>query len=268
MAPRFGFTYLLTGDGKTVLKANWGKYWDNPGTGAGNPNGEWQKRHAWNDTNGDLLWQPGEEGRLVSSSGGVETVANDPNQKDQYAINVAAWLERELVANLSVRGGFVRRKMDQLIATINTNQPYDAFTIPVTITDPGPDGSRGTADDGGSIAALNLQSACVGLPTKSFVTNVPGTSKYDTWEIAVTKRMSVRWSATTGFSHTTSRAYRVPSSSSPYNPNSHRADLVLACRQTDGTHRIPSLELSANLPEFRHYSPPCETGCAETPSML
>ena len=41
IVPRFGATYDLTGDGKTVLKANWGRFYFNPGVNladAVNPN--------------------------------------------------------------------------------------------------------------------------------------------------------------------------------------------------------------------------------------
>ena len=31
-APRLGVSYNVTGDGRTVIKANWGLYWHNPGT--------------------------------------------------------------------------------------------------------------------------------------------------------------------------------------------------------------------------------------------
>ena len=39
--PRIGASYDLTGDGKTVLKANWGRFYFNPGVNladAVNPN--------------------------------------------------------------------------------------------------------------------------------------------------------------------------------------------------------------------------------------
>ena len=41
IVPRFGATYDLTGDGKTVLKGNWGRFYFNPGVNladAVNPN--------------------------------------------------------------------------------------------------------------------------------------------------------------------------------------------------------------------------------------
>ena len=93
--------------------------------------------------NGDLLWQPGEEGRLISSSGGVATTSLDPEQKDDYTYDMSVWLEREVVANLGVRAGFVHRAELQRRGTINTNQPYDAFNIPTSVIDPGPDGVDG-----------------------------------------------------------------------------------------------------------------------------
>jgi len=219
-APRVGVSYNLTGDGRTVVKANWGLYWANPGTASSNPNGSWQKRHVWTDLNGDRLWQPGEEGRLISSAGGVATTSLDPEQKDDYAYDMSVWLEREVIANLGVRAGFVHRAELQRRGTINTNQPYDAFNIATSVIEPGPDGRAGTADDGRPIPAFNLAAAYVGLPTQSLVTNVPGESTYDTWEIAMNKRMSNHWTASASYSFTTSHTYRTASGTYPLNPNS------------------------------------------------
>jgi hypothetical protein len=220
-APRIGVSYNLTGDGRTVVKANWGLYWGNPGTqSAANPNASWQKRHVWTDVNGDRLWQPGEEGRLISSSGGVATTSLDPDQKNDYTYDMSVWLERELIPNLGVRAGFVHREELQRRGTINTNQPFDAFNIPTSVIDPGPDGQPRTADDGPPIAAFNLAQAYVGLPTQSLVTNVPGESTFDTWEIAMNKRMSNRWSASVAYSFISSHTYRTASNTYPVNPNS------------------------------------------------
>ena len=78
VAPRLGASYNLSGDGRTVIKANGGWYWNNPGTASSNPNPEsWFKRHAWTDTNGNGFWNAGEEGRLIASQGGVATTSLD-----------------------------------------------------------------------------------------------------------------------------------------------------------------------------------------------
>ncbi|MBI4485866.1 MAG: TonB-dependent receptor [Acidobacteria bacterium] len=226
VAPRFGITYDVSGDGKTVIKANTGLYWENPGTNAGNPNGNWYKRYSWSDTNGNMLWDSGEEGRLIEQLGGTKTVDNDPNQKDPRTVDVSVWLERELAAGFSARAGWVRRQELMLQSTFNTNQPYDAFTIPTSVQDPGPDGRRGTSDDGGLIPAMNLESQRVGLRNQSFVTNYEswcaqsgfkgcGSNLYNTFEVGVTKRMSNRWSASASGSYKKNQVSRKPE-----NPNS------------------------------------------------
>jgi hypothetical protein len=219
-APRLGASYNVTGDGKTVIKANWGLYFNNPGTSSSNPNGSWQKRYSWVDTNKDLLWQSGEETKLISSSGGVATTSLDPKQQDPYTYDSSVWVEREVIADLGLRGGYVHRTQKRFTGTINTNQPYDAFNIPATVKDPGPDAVIGTADDGAPIAAFNLAAAYVGLPTVSLVTNVPGSSTYDTFELTLNKRASHRWSGQASYSLTRSHAYRTVSSTYPLNPNS------------------------------------------------
>src|SRR5690606_2162732 len=55
-APRFGVVYDLTGDGRTVIKANYGLYWHNPGVGLSSTANENQSAknvtYRWNDING------------------------------------------------------------------------------------------------------------------------------------------------------------------------------------------------------------------------
>jgi hypothetical protein len=221
MAPRFGVSYNLSGDGRTVIKGSWGLFFGNPGTGSSNPNGTWQKRYAWTvDRNANKVWDPGEEGRLISSSGGVATTSLDPDQKDDQTYDMSVWIERELINNLGIRGGFVHRIERRFRGTINTNQPFDAFNVATTVRDPGLDGTVGTADDGALINATNLAAAYLGLPTVSLVTNVPGRSTYDTYEIAMNKRMSDRWSSSISYSYTRRNAYRTASNTYPLNPNS------------------------------------------------
>ncbi|MCC7416842.1 MAG: TonB-dependent receptor [Acidobacteria bacterium] len=214
-APRFGVSYNVTGDGRTVVKANAGLYWNNPGTSNDlNPNGQWRFRYGWSDLNGDRVWEPGEQQRLISSDGGVATVSRDPNEKDPYTIDTSVWLERELISDLAVRAGFVHREERQQSDEFNANQPFDAFNIPVTITDPGPDGVSGTADDAGTLQAWNLDPAFVGLPSLNLIRNFDGVGKFDTIEVALNKRMSRDWSMSASYSFTKSRALRQPT-----NPN-------------------------------------------------
>ncbi len=210
-APRLGFTYALTDDGKTVVKGNYGKYWWNPGaqlSSDNNPNPEtWFRRYAWSDTNGDRLYQPGEEGRLNSSSGGVATQVIDPNLKDSYTTEFAGWIEREVISDFGVRTGIVYRTEKNLAVASNVNRPFEAFNVPVTIQDPGPDGVVGNTDDGRAYAGSNLSAAALALPIVNSYTNVEGAdSDYTTFELTGTKRMSHGWSAMMSFSKTWSAA--------------------------------------------------------------
>ena len=208
-APRLGGTYDLAGNGKTVVKFNYGSYWWNPGADFlltnVNPNSAvWWKRYQWFDPNGNGIYDPGEEGRLIQTRGGP-TESLDPNIQDTYTRESAVWLEREIVNNFGVRTGFLWRGQRQRYQRVNVNQPFDAFNVPVLITDPGPDGQRGTADDGAPIAGFNLDSAHLGLTPLNVTKNVPNSDDdYYTWEITGNKRFSSRWSLLATFSWTKS----------------------------------------------------------------
>ena len=85
--PRVGVSTALTGDGKTVLKLHYGKFWIYPGvnfTSAFNPNPSgWSQTHVWtNDANRNGHWDPGEEGPLISVSGGSTSTRLDPGDRE------------------------------------------------------------------------------------------------------------------------------------------------------------------------------------------
>src|SRR6187549_1810189 len=65
IAPRIGVTFDLLGDGKTVLKANYGLYYHNPGvvlaSDANQNSPNKTETWSWNDANGDKRWQNGEQ---------------------------------------------------------------------------------------------------------------------------------------------------------------------------------------------------------------
>src|SRR5206468_10091922 len=153
------------------------------------------------------LGQTGEEGRLLGALGAGATSTIAPGLEDARTEEVATWLERELAANLGVRGGFVWRTERQLSQLLNANQPFSGFSVPVTVPDPGADGTVGTSDDGAAIRAWNLASQYLGLPVRNVLTNVPDAkTNYYTWELTATKRMSRGWSAIASLAHTTSYA--------------------------------------------------------------
>ena len=208
-APRVGVTYDVRGDGKTVMKFNYGKYWWNPGAdflfNVNENSNAWWRRHRWSDSNNDGRWNPGEEGALVSSRGGVALESLDPSLDDTRTDEIATFLEREVIANFGVRIGYVWRGLRNQYARINLAQPYSAFTVPVAVPDPGPDGRLNTTDDGPPLAAFDLAQEYRGRTPVNTTTNVPGgEADYHTFEITGTKRMSNRWSLLASWGYTKS----------------------------------------------------------------
>lgn len=208
-APRLGITYDLRGNGRTVAKFNYGTYWWNPGAdflfNVNENSNAWWRRYRWTDRNADGRWNPGEEGTLVSSRGGLALESLDPDLKNTRTNEIAAFLEHELMANFGVRVGYVWRGQRDQYARINAAQPYEAFTVPVSVPDPGPDGRVGTSDDGAAIAAFDLAPEFRGLRPVNLTTNVRnGNADFHTFEITGTKRMSNSWSLMASYGYTKS----------------------------------------------------------------
>ena len=204
-APRLGFTYDLSGDGKTVLKANYASYWWNPGTTAidslVNPNSpDWWQRYQWTDLNNDGIWEPGEQGQTpTSSSGGVGSTRLDPNLQDARTREVTTFIERELFANFGVHAGFIYRRIDQLSQQDNLNRPVSAFDVPVVIHDPGPNGTLG--QNGPAITAYNLDPVNRALSVVNFLHNTPGKDDFYNLELTANRRMSNGWSLNASYSY-------------------------------------------------------------------
>jgi hypothetical protein len=211
IVPRLGAIYDLSGDGRTVLKGNWGRFYFNPGVNladAVNPNtsdqyADWN----WNDGNGDRVYQVGEETTLIQRVGGTAGAAIDPNLKNSYADEASVFVERALLQDLGVRAGFVWKKDNDGWQRLNVLRPFEAYNVPVTVIDPGPDGiAATTADNGPDVAAFNLDSTTRG--TSQVTMNVPGyEGTYKTFEVSANKRHGQRWSMNASFSYTWSEEY-------------------------------------------------------------
>jgi outer membrane receptor protein involved in Fe transport len=197
--PRLGLVFDVTGQGRTVIKANYAQYAWNPGAqGLAsdlNPNTtDWYRRYRWTDTNSNLLYDNGEEGVLITQLGGVANAVLDPNLKNTKTSEVSAWLEHELIPGLALQGGYVYRHIDDIRVRVNQNRPIDAYDIPITIRDPGPDGVLNNADDGPGIPGFNLSAAALAAPVVNVTTSLPGSAEYHTIEFSANKRQSGRWS--------------------------------------------------------------------------
>ena len=198
VVPRFGMVLDLTGQSRTVLKANYGLYAWNPGTAlsesVNNNPADWYNQYAWTDANGNRLYDRGEEGVIIARRGGAASGSLDPNIKNTMTSEISAWLEHELLPGFAVQGGYVYRKIDDFRVLANANRPISAYDVPITIRDPGVDGVLGNADDGPGIPGFNLNPAALAAGVRNITTNLPGSAEYQTIEVSANKRQAGRWS--------------------------------------------------------------------------
>lgn len=195
-APRIGTIFDLTGDSKTLAKASYSRYywqlWTRIGSQASLA-GDRTFTYTWSDPNGDRLFTPNEVGTLVSvNDPSTRPVTIDPNLAPTKTDEFTASLSRELMRNVSLSGTFIARKDADIDWKINPGiSPSDY--LPVTGTDPGPDGQLGTTDDGGQMIFYELNAAKRTLSPNFFTTRNGFSQQYRGFELTLHRRLADRW---------------------------------------------------------------------------
>jgi Carboxypeptidase regulatory-like domain len=216
VAPRLHAAYDLSGDGRTVIKGGWGRYDHmrqlDPDLLRLARNGQALAVYRWHDLNGNLDYDPGEVNLDRNGPDFVETVGKlsqgtalpppppinvvNPNEGQPKYDELSVSLERELIANLAVKGTAVYSRTTNVIRTQNNLRPYETYNVPVTRPDPGPDGSVGTADDPGTMFTyFEFSPDLAGRRFEEFMPiNDPNANQdYKGMEVALFKRLSNRW---------------------------------------------------------------------------
>ncbi|HYU78506.1 MAG TPA: carboxypeptidase-like regulatory domain-containing protein [Vicinamibacterales bacterium] len=202
VVPRVGFAYDLTGDNRTVLKVYFGQMRFNSADTLAdqeNPVGRAQLRYAFNDLNGNrLLDGPQELGRLIQTVGGAGFVRVDRNLIRPTGSEVSSNIERELVQGLSGRVSYIYKNMRNVWAEIDAVRT-PAYTIPITINDPGPDTHAGTGDE----QTFQTFDRPTTIGSDRVYTNPEGNdADFHTTELALNRRFSGRWMLLTSFGYT------------------------------------------------------------------
>ena len=205
--PRAGVAWNL--GAKSVVKATVGLYNYMLGdtyADAFNRNATANAVFTWHDLNGDHLYEPGEVNLDLNSTDfrSITAASNrilNPNLKSPDTWESTASFEREMAANLGLRVMYVYKTVSGSIVnstnnlvTINTLRPYEAWSVPITRRDPGPDGVLNTGDDAGSVTLFDYTAAYRGAAfVNSQIVNAPNTDRYHAIEGTMTKRFSSRW---------------------------------------------------------------------------
>ena len=202
--PRTGIAWEIRNS--TVVKASFGQYNDqyrDADVGNFNANALSQITYRWTDPDGNHNYTPGEvnldrNGPAFISITAASNRRVNPDLGQPVTTEATASIERELMANVGARLGYVYRQRRDLYAFggVNVLRPRDVYNIELTRRDPGPDGVLNTGDDAGSVTIFDYAAAYRGA---AFVRNVQVNSdtseKYHTIEAAVNRRLVGRWMA-------------------------------------------------------------------------
>ncbi len=139
VAPRFGVSYDLFGDGKTAVKGSVSKYVSQFTTDFANnynPMFLATDSRTWTDLNRDDIAQDNEIGPSNNNAFGIRQSRNpDPNIKREYNIEYTGVFQRQLTRGISASIGYYRRGFHRLQQQDNLLQGLEDYT-PVTIASP------------------------------------------------------------------------------------------------------------------------------------
>jgi hypothetical protein len=128
LAPRIGFAYDLFGDGKTVVRGFFGRYYE--GVVTGNTEALITQQPPTKTYYGQAILGAGApEWTLWSVSGGTGNFEVDSNQSNQYSQGFMIGLERELTPVLAGSVNFVWKKDHNVIGVINPDATWDTEQV-------------------------------------------------------------------------------------------------------------------------------------------
>ncbi|MDE3153606.1 MAG: TonB-dependent receptor [Acidobacteriota bacterium] len=192
VAPRIGLSYDPKGDGKTAIKAFYGRYYFNfaDSFSSVDPGGANWADYKFNDLNGNRLYDgPQEIGTKVASGGGVSTTL-DGAIKVPYTDEFDLSYQRQFWGESSARVAYVRKMSREQFATYNISREGQ-FTVPTTVNvtlqsiDQGVTGTQ-------AFTVNDIPSSLKGVVNNVIATMPAGVQNgaynYDTIEFAFNKR--------------------------------------------------------------------------------
>jgi hypothetical protein len=181
---RVGASYNVTDDGRTAIKAFYGRFLVQEGTRLVqqvNPNDLSGDYRSWTDSNTNDAAEFSELGPPTRPYGGKVNKI-DPDLKQPYSDELTVGIEREVMSNVSVGATYYRRNNRQRFSGINRAVPPSAYT-PITVAAP----------DGSMVTVYNQDRATLGAADR-LITNIAGLDDtYNGVEFTATRRMTGRW---------------------------------------------------------------------------
>ncbi|MEO7157478.1 MAG: hypothetical protein ABI039_07960, partial [Vicinamibacterales bacterium] len=260
-APRLAVAWDMTGRGQTVVKGTYGKFNTEAAIAANyNRYTTYQTVYRWTDPNRNGRYDPGEVDLntngldFISTTSAANNTIND-SLKLSHVNEVTASIEHELASHLAVRGLYVLKHIGSDYNTINVLRPYNAFNIPITRRDPGPDGVLSSADDGDIFTIYDYDAAFRG---SNFVGNQEvnrpdgRTDYYNSYEASIARRLSGSWSMLAAYTATKYHRWIV---GIPQSPNDEYFDLDDQWRwafKLNGNYNLPYAISLGGIVEIRN----------------
>jgi hypothetical protein len=217
-SPRIGATYDLSGDGKTLVRGNYARYYGQVGNGGVaatiNPVSQTVVRWPWVDANKNGVAEAGEvqvspAGTLVTGTWSATNPANsvssnsvDPNLKNDKTDEVIIGLDREIGAGFAVGANYIWRRYGDFswndrVGITSADWVATTFT-PAAATCPGADNRTAAA----TCQAVTYYQPGFQQPTIQLEANVPGYARtFNGVEVTGRKRLANHWLMNTSFAY-------------------------------------------------------------------
>jgi hypothetical protein len=195
IAARVGLSYNLTGDGKSVLKAFYGRYYNNiaDGFSSANPGGTNYAEYNFLDQNHNNRYDgPQELGSLRFRLGGADAPVN-PKAKTPHTDEFSGTVERQFWGESSARVTYVRKHQTDFLPFYYTPL-IPAWVNNLTVA------KRATYN--GQVFNLRDVPDSVADQSSGLYDNWPdGTFDYDTIEVAFNRRFSSKFFVSSSFDY-------------------------------------------------------------------
>jgi hypothetical protein len=215
-SPRIGFTYDLSGTGRTIAKANFARYYGQVGNGGVastvNPVGATTLRYPWNDANRNGFAEAGEillsaNPLSASTNWSAANPANtvsansvDKNLKNDTTDELIVGVDHQIGNQFAVGASYIYRKYGNFQwndrQNFTTSDWVERSFTPDPATCPGADGRTEAA----RCATVTFFEPTFQQPTVITLANVPGYERvFNGVELTAQKRMANRWMLNSSF---------------------------------------------------------------------
>jgi hypothetical protein len=223
-SPRLGVTYNLTGDGRTLARANFARYYGQVGNGGVaatiNPVGSTTLRYPWSDANRN---QVAEIGEIVLSAKPLNASTNwsaanpantvsansvDPNLKNDTTDELILGLDREVGRGFALGANYIYRKYGNFSWNDRVNfssadwgpVTYTPLTLTGIPSCPGADNRT----EAGRCGTITYYEPRIQQPTVITLANASGYERvFNGIELTGRKRLSNHWLMNTSFTYNT-----------------------------------------------------------------